>query len=133
MARTRLAGMTCVRRIIPLTVGWERLPKSYSVHGDTSGLTLVEPVPAIVLDTDDGWTLIDTGMNPALIRDPLYFERFHGRNHAIVPILPEGDGEPLEDALAEHGTRSATSRGSTSRTCTTTTPAGCACSIRACR
>jgi hypothetical protein len=55
-----------VRRIVPLTVGWERLPKSYSVHGDTSGETLVEPVPAIALDTDDGWTLIDTGMNPAL-------------------------------------------------------------------
>jgi glyoxylase-like metal-dependent hydrolase (beta-lactamase superfamily II) len=42
-------------------------------------------------------------MNPALIRDPLYFERFHGRNHAIVPILPDGDGEPLEAALAAHG------------------------------
>jgi hypothetical protein len=26
-----------VRRIVPLTVGWERLPKSYSVHGDDSG------------------------------------------------------------------------------------------------
>ena len=91
-----------VRRIVPLTVGWERLPKSYSVHGDTSGEVLVEPVPAIALETDDGWTLIDTGMNPALIRDPLYFGRFHGRNHAIVPILPEGDGEPLENALAAH-------------------------------
>lgn len=92
-----------VRRIVPLTVGWERLPKSYSVHGDTSGEVLVEPVPAIALETGDGWTLIDTGMNPALIRDPLFYARFHGVNHAIVPILPDGDGEPLANALAEHG------------------------------
>jgi N-acyl homoserine lactone hydrolase len=94
--------VTIVRRVIPLTVGWERLPKSYSVHGDASGVTLVEPVPAIALDTDDGWALMDTGMNTALIRDPALYARLHGRNHAITPILPEGDGEPLERALAEH-------------------------------
>jgi N-acyl homoserine lactone hydrolase len=94
--------MTIVRRVIPLTVGWERLPKSYSVHGDDSGAMLVEPVPAIALDTDDGWALIDTGFNTTLIRDARFYERFHGRNHSITAILPEGDGEPLEQALAEH-------------------------------
>ena len=95
--------MSGVRRVVPLTMGWERLPKAYSVHGDTSGDVLVEPVPAIALDTDDGWTLIDTGFNTTLIRDPLFHARFHGANHEIVPILPEGDGEPLEAALAAHG------------------------------
>jgi N-acyl homoserine lactone hydrolase len=94
---------TSVRRVIPLVVGWERLPKSYSVHGDTSGQTLVEPVPAVLLDTDDGWTLLDTGINVALIHDRPLYERLHGRNHEIVPILPAGDGEPLERALAAHG------------------------------
>jgi N-acyl homoserine lactone hydrolase len=95
--------MTCVRRVIPLIVGWERLPKSYSVHGDASGAQLVEPVPALVLETDTGYTLLDTGINTALIRDRPLYERLHGRNHAIVPILPPGDGEPLERALAAHG------------------------------
>lgn len=95
--------MSGVRRIIPLTVGWERLPKSYSVHGDTSGEVLVEPVPAIALDTGDGWTLIDTGLSTVLLRDPWLRERFHGGNDEITPILPEGDGEPLEHALGEHG------------------------------
>ena len=94
--------MSVVRRVIPLTLGWERLPKSYSVHGDDSGLTLVEPVPAIALDTDDGWALIDTGFNTTLIRDRLFHDRFHGRNHSIRAILPAGPGEPLEDALAAH-------------------------------
>lgn len=94
--------MTGVRRIVPLTVGWERLPKSISVHGDTSGDVLVEPVPAIALDTGDGWTLIDTGFNTTLIRDPRLRARYHG-DPKIEPILPAGDGEPLADALAEHG------------------------------
>jgi N-acyl homoserine lactone hydrolase len=98
---------TSVRRVIPLIVGWERLPKSYSVHGDTSGLTLIEPVPVVLLDTDDGWTLLDTGMNTALIRDRPLYERLHGRNNAIVPILPRGEGEPLEQALAAHGVQPA--------------------------
>jgi glyoxylase-like metal-dependent hydrolase (beta-lactamase superfamily II) len=95
--------MTSVRRLIPLVVGWERLPKAYSVHGDATGLVLVEPVPVVLLETDDGWTLLDTGMNTALIRDRPLFDRLHGRNHEIVPILPSGDGEPLERALAAHG------------------------------
>jgi glyoxylase-like metal-dependent hydrolase (beta-lactamase superfamily II) len=94
--------MSIVRRVVPLTVGWERLPKSYSVHGDDSGAMLVEPVPAIALDTDDGWALIDTGFNTTLIRDRLFHDRFHGRNHSIRAILPAGSGEPLEDALAAH-------------------------------
>ncbi len=95
--------MTSVRRLIPLVVGWERLPKSYSVHGDDSGAILVEPVPVVLLDTDDGWTLLDTGINTALMRDRPLYERLHGRNHAIVPLLPDVDGEPLEHALNAHG------------------------------
>jgi N-acyl homoserine lactone hydrolase len=94
---------TSVRRVIPLIVGWERLPKCYSIHEDPSGLTLVEPVPAVLLDTDDGWTLLDTGINTALIRDRPLYERLHGRNHEIVPILPDVEGEPLQHALAAHG------------------------------
>lgn len=95
--------MTSVRRVIPIVVGWERLPRSFSIHGDDSGLTLVEPVPVVLLDTVDGWVLIDTGLNTAVIRDAPLFRRLHGRNHAIVPILPDGDGEPLERALAAVG------------------------------
>ena len=95
--------MSAVRRIVPLTVGSEQVPKSLSVHGDTSGEILVEPVPAIALDTGDGWTLIDTGFNTALIRDPPLRRRLHGEDPQIGPILPAGSGEPLVDALAAHG------------------------------
>jgi glyoxylase-like metal-dependent hydrolase (beta-lactamase superfamily II) len=94
--------MTSVRRLIPLIVGWERLPKAYSIHNDRSGLCLVEPVPVVALETDDGWTLLDTGINTALMRDPPLYARLHGRNHEITPILPPGGGEPLREALGAH-------------------------------
>ncbi len=93
---------TSVRRLIPLTLGFERLPKAYSVHGDTSGEVLVEPVPAVLLDTDDGWTLLDVGFNTALIHDKWLYERLHGRNMEITPLL-EGGHEALEIELRKHG------------------------------
>jgi N-acyl homoserine lactone hydrolase len=91
-----------VRRIILLTLGWEDLPKSWSVHGVPQEERLREPVPAVLLECDGGWLLLDTGFNPALIRDPALYNRFHGRNHDISAILP-GPGEPLEDALEQAG------------------------------
>src|SRR5487761_303695 len=89
-----------VRRIICLTLGWEDLPKSVSIFGDTSGERLREPVPAVLLECDGGWLLLDTGLNPALIRDEALNGRFPGQNHGIPAILPS-DGEPLEEALGK--------------------------------
>ena len=90
-----------VRRIVPLTLGWEDLPRSVSVEGAPAQERLREPVPGILLDCDGGWVLLDTGFNTALIRDPALRQRFHGQP-AIQPVLP-GPGEPLEEALAGVG------------------------------
>jgi glyoxylase-like metal-dependent hydrolase (beta-lactamase superfamily II) len=73
-----------VRRIVLLTLGWEELPKSVSVHGAPADERLREPVPGVLLECSGGWLLLDTG-------DPLY-----------RPVLP-GPGEPLEEALASAG------------------------------
>jgi glyoxylase-like metal-dependent hydrolase (beta-lactamase superfamily II) len=93
--------MSGVRRIIPLTLGWEDLPRAVSVHGDTSGQMLREPVPGVLLLCDGGWLLLDTGFNTALITDPALRRRFHG-DPLVQPVLP-GPGEPLEEALAAAG------------------------------
>lgn len=90
-----------VRRIVLLTLGWEDLPKSVSVEGAPPEERLREPVPAVLLQCDGGWLLLDTGFNPALITDPALRRRFHG-DPAFRPILP-GPGEPLEAALAGAG------------------------------
>lgn len=90
-----------VRRIVLLTLGWEDLPKSISVHGAPAEERLTEPVPGILLECDGGWVLLDTGYNVALIRDPAFRRRFYGRP-GYEPVLP-GPGEPLEEALDKVG------------------------------
>ena len=89
--------------MVLLTLGWEDLPKSVSVHGAPPEERLREPVPGVLLLCDGGWLLLDTGFNPALIRDPALRRRFHG-DPAFRPVLP-GPGEPLEEALADAGIR----------------------------
>lgn len=91
---------TGVRQVVPLTLGWERILKKYSVHGDTSGETLIEPVPGILLECDGGWVLLDTGFNPALIRDAPLRRRFHNPESGVEALLP-GAGDPLETALED--------------------------------
>lgn len=90
-----------VRRVVALTLGWEDLPKSVSIDGAPAGERLIEPVPGVLLLCDGGWLLLDTGFNPALIRDPALKRRFHG-DPAFQPILP-GPGDPLEEALDAAG------------------------------
>ncbi|GAA4725143.1 N-acyl homoserine lactonase family protein [Phytohabitans rumicis] len=93
--------MTGVRRVVPLTLGWEELPKSVSVHGAPRTERVREPVPGVLLEVDGGWLLLDTGFNAALLRDPALRRRFYPSPN-YQPVLP-GPGEPLEEALAAAG------------------------------
>lgn len=90
-----------VRRIVLLTLGWEDLPKSVSVHGAPHDIRMREPVPGVLLQTDGGWVLLDTGFNTALIRDPYLRKRFFP-SVEYQPLLP-GPGEPIEEGLAAIG------------------------------
>jgi glyoxylase-like metal-dependent hydrolase (beta-lactamase superfamily II) len=92
---------TGVRKIILLTLGWEELPKSISVYGSDPSLRMREPVPAVLLQTDGGYVLLDTGFNTALVRDPHLYRRFYP-SVEYRPVLP-GPGEPIEEALADVG------------------------------
>jgi N-acyl homoserine lactone hydrolase len=90
-----------VRRVVLLTLGWEDLPRSVSVHGAPRDERLVEPTPGVLLQTDDGWLLLDTGFNTALVRDPALRRRFYP-DAEYLPVLA-AEGEPLEDALGRAG------------------------------
>jgi glyoxylase-like metal-dependent hydrolase (beta-lactamase superfamily II) len=90
-----------VRRVVLLTLGWEELPQSISIEGADPSVRLREPVPGVLLQTDDGWLLLDTGFNTALIRDPWLARRFFN-DPGYRPILP-GPGEPIEEALEAAG------------------------------
>lgn len=88
--------------LVPVTLGWEDLPLSVSIEGAPDTERLVEPVPGVLVRCSGGWVLLDTGFNPALIRDPALRRRFHPGTR-FLPILPEGPGDPLEQALKEVG------------------------------
>ena len=90
-----------VRRVVLLTLGWEDLSRSVSVHGAPPEQRLREPTPGVLLQTDGGWLLLDTGFNTALVRDPALRRRFYP-DAEYLPVLP-GDGEPLHDALDRAG------------------------------
>ena len=88
-----------IRRVVPLTFGWEDLPKTVSVHGADPTIRLREPVPGVLLQLDGGWLLLDTGFNDPLVRDPALYQRFHGRNHDIHAELLPGPDDSLEVAF----------------------------------
>ncbi|CAN5465250.1 N-acyl homoserine lactonase family protein [soil metagenome] len=90
-----------VRRIVLMTLGWEDLPKSVSVHSAPPEEMFRCPVPGVLLQTDGGWVLLDTGFNTALIRDP-YLHRRYYPTVEYQPVLP-GPGEPIEESLADIG------------------------------
>ena len=91
--------MTTVRRVIPLTFGWEDLPQTISIHGGDPSVRLREPVPGVLCELDGGWLLLDTGFNVPLVRDPHLYRRFHGRNHDIRAELLDDDRDSLEVAF----------------------------------
>jgi glyoxylase-like metal-dependent hydrolase (beta-lactamase superfamily II) len=74
---TMMARVSGARRVVPLILGWVEVPYPMSVHGGDPGRRLVEPVPALAVDTADGWVLVDTGLNPAVLRDPDLYRRYH--------------------------------------------------------
>ncbi len=88
-----------VRRILPLTFGWEELPETISIHGGDPTVRLREPVPGVLLEVDGGWMLLDTGFNVPMVRDRLLYQRFHGRNHDIHAELLHDDRDSLEVAF----------------------------------
>ncbi|WP_420848589.1 N-acyl homoserine lactonase family protein [Protofrankia coriariae] len=90
------------RRVIPLTLGWAEVPYSMSVHGAPDDVRLREPVPALLVEADGVWLLIDTGFNPAFVRDKALCRRFH-HDTGVAVWLPAGDGDPLEAELERVG------------------------------
>jgi glyoxylase-like metal-dependent hydrolase (beta-lactamase superfamily II) len=90
-----------VGRIVPLTYGWEHLPKTISVHGADPAVRLREPVPGVLLELDGGWLLLDVGFNDTVVRDAAWRR---AREPEYVTELPgDGPGDNVEAAFARVG------------------------------
>lgn len=64
-------ALTGVRRVIPLTFGWEHIPLSISILGGDPHQRLREPVPGVLCEVDGGWILLDAGFNTPALCDPV--------------------------------------------------------------
>jgi len=95
------ASRAGVRRVIPLTLGWQHLPKSVSVRGADPSIRMREPVPGILLEVDGGWFLLDAGFNaPFLVDRPLVERYAQPGQHDELPV---GEGDPMEIAFRTVG------------------------------
>lgn len=91
--------MSCVRRLFVLLCGYEILPKTISTRDRGGRFILAEPVCAYLLDTDRGWLLLDTGLDPAYANDPTLREEYFLANGWAPPVSHAGHG--LEAQLAD--------------------------------
>ena len=94
---------TRVRRLFVLLCGFEILPKTISTRDRGSRFILSEPVCAYLLDTADGWILLDAGLNPDNGRDPTRMEQKFRRQGMVAPVIR--DAHLLDTQLAAIGVR----------------------------
>jgi N-acyl homoserine lactone hydrolase len=78
--------MTSVRRLYVLLCGYEFLPKSVSTRGRGERFILAEPICTYLLDTAEGYVLIDCGLNLAVLRDAASAAADYGRH--VYPTMP---------------------------------------------
>jgi N-acyl homoserine lactone hydrolase len=91
-----------VGRVVPLTFGWEHLPKSISVYGADPAIRLREPVPGVLLELDGGWLLLDVGFNDAVVLDAAWRR---SREPDFVTELATGQAvDPGVDPAVDPGT-----------------------------
>jgi N-acyl homoserine lactone hydrolase len=81
--------------------GFEILPKSISVRGADGRFILSEPVCVYLLDTQEGWVLLDAGLNPDNGRDAVRVQERFGRFGLTAPIIR--DAHLLEPQLRALG------------------------------
>lgn len=79
--------ITRVRRLFVLLCGFEILPKTISTKGVGGRFILSEPVCAYLLDTEEGWVLLDTGMDPTKIVDPHKAKIYYGDRGMTPPVI----------------------------------------------
>jgi N-acyl homoserine lactone hydrolase len=60
-----------VTALYPILNGLEILDKSVSTYNIDRGVIVQEPIMAYLLDTSEGWVLIDTGLDLEILRDPV--------------------------------------------------------------
>ncbi|CAF1314645.1 unnamed protein product [Didymodactylos carnosus] len=68
--------MTSVRRLYVMLCGFEIIPKTVSTRNLGANIIMSEPISAYLLDTTEGWILIDTGLDETRVDDPILAQTY---------------------------------------------------------
>jgi len=79
--------MTSVRRLFVLLCGFEVLPKTVSTRDLGERFIISCPISAYLLDTESGWILLDTGFDPANVRDLATMDQHFFRHDIQPPVV----------------------------------------------
>jgi N-acyl homoserine lactone hydrolase len=93
--------LTSVRRLYVLLCGFEIMRKTISTKDRGRRFVLSEPVSAYLLDTTQGWILMDAGFDRAAIQGPQNVQAFFDRTGCYPPVV--GDDHLIETQLAGIG------------------------------
>lgn len=89
--------MSQVSKLYVLLCGFEILPKTISTRNRGERFILSEPISAYLLETAQGFILIDTGINSTLIKDPeLRLQYFTSKGWDPAPVV-----KPRHELLAQ--------------------------------
>lgn len=92
--------MSDLLRLYLLLCGFEILEKSASTRDRDERIVLAVPVSAYLLETRQGWVLVDCGLNSALINDPALREQYYtGRGWRPPLVLPQHELQVQLDAI----------------------------------
>jgi glyoxylase-like metal-dependent hydrolase (beta-lactamase superfamily II) len=82
-------------RLYCLTVGYEFVPRSWTLEGETDESPIRLPLTALLARSEDRWFLVDTGLGPEF-RDVEFSRRWYQWGD---PELPGSSDDPLLDQL----------------------------------
>jgi N-acyl homoserine lactone hydrolase len=95
--------VTDVRRLYVLLCGYEILRKTISTRDRGRRFVLAEPVCAYLLDTAEGFVLLDAGYDPAPDAGPQDVHAFFNRTGCYPPVV--GEDHRIETQLTAIGVR----------------------------
>ncbi|WP_417308551.1 N-acyl homoserine lactonase family protein [Devosia sp.] len=83
--------MSAVRRMFVLLCGYEILPMTVSLRGANPRFIVSVPICTYLLDTTEGWVLLDAGLDEHHLRDPSQIEKYFapGAWHPPPVVKPE--------------------------------------------
>jgi N-acyl homoserine lactone hydrolase len=74
-------------RLYVLLVGYEILPKSVSTKNLGGKFIIASPICCYLLETAQGWVLLDTGFDARYARDPALAEKYFHSAGVVPPIV----------------------------------------------